>query len=69
MGAWQIPPEGGHMELPTGLYYQTMNGYQVQERLKKNDLIIIPIGSSENHPGKHEAQAEDDLLRVGQIQD
>jgi creatinine amidohydrolase/Fe(II)-dependent formamide hydrolase-like protein len=61
MGKWQIPPEGGHMELPTGLYYQTMNGFEVQERLKSNDLIIIPIGSSENH-GPNACAGEDTFL-------
>jgi len=25
MGNWQIPPAGGHMERPSGVYYQTMN--------------------------------------------
>jgi creatinine amidohydrolase len=49
MGKWELPPKGGHMELPTGIYYQTMTDRESQERLKKNDLIIIPVGSSENH--------------------
>ena len=49
MSKWTIPPEGGHMERPTGIYYQTMNGHEIEERLRKNDIIIIPIGSTENH--------------------
>jgi len=49
------------MELPTGIYYQTMNGHQIQERLKTNDLIIIPIGSSENH-GPNACTGEDTFL-------
>jgi len=35
MGKWQIPPEGGHMERPTGVYYQTMTMKQIRERLKE----------------------------------
>jgi creatinine amidohydrolase/Fe(II)-dependent formamide hydrolase-like protein len=61
MGTWEIPPKGGHMELPDGIYFQTMNGRQVQERLKENDLIIIPVGSTENH-GPHACAGEDTFL-------
>ena len=61
MGKWQIPPRGGHMDLPTGIYFQTMNGWQIGERLKQNDLIIIPIGSTENH-GPHACYGEDTFL-------
>jgi hypothetical protein len=32
-GKWQIPPAGGHMESPNGLYLQTMSMTQVNERL------------------------------------
>jgi creatinine amidohydrolase len=49
------------MELPTGIYYQTMTDRESQERLKKNDLIIIPVGSSENH-GPHACSGEDTFL-------
>jgi creatinine amidohydrolase len=49
------------MELPTGIYYQTMNGFEIEQRLKKNDLIIIPIGSTENH-GPHACSGEDTFL-------
>ncbi len=61
MGKWQIPPSGGHMERPTGLYFQTMDWTQIGERLKENDLIIIPVGSTENH-GPHACTGEDTFL-------
>jgi creatinine amidohydrolase/Fe(II)-dependent formamide hydrolase-like protein len=50
MGKWNLPPkEVGHMDKPNGIYLQTMSILQINERLKKNDVIIIPIGSTENH--------------------
>ena len=49
MGKWKLPPEGGHMDKPSKIYFQTMTKKDVEERLKKNDLIIIPLGSTENH--------------------
>jgi creatinine amidohydrolase len=49
------------MDLPSGIYYQTMNGHEIQERLKKNDLIIIPVGSTENH-GPNACSGEDTFL-------
>lgn len=49
MGKWQIPPEGGHMDKPSGIYFQTMTKRDVEERLKKNDILIVPLGSTENH--------------------
>jgi len=61
MGKWEIPPKCGNMELHTGIYYQTMNGYEVKERLKQNDLIIIPVGSTENH-GANACSGEDTFL-------
>ena len=61
MTKWSIPPDGGHMERPSGIYLQTMTGKEAQERLKKNDLIIIPIGSTENH-GPHACSGEDTFL-------
>jgi len=61
MSNWQFPPHGGHMERPSGLYFQTMTGKEYQERLKTNDLIILPIGSSENH-GPHACSGEDTFL-------
>jgi creatinine amidohydrolase len=61
MSKWKFPPPGGQMDLPTQIYYQTMNGHEIQERLKKNDLIIIPVGSSENH-GPNACSGEDTFL-------
>jgi len=61
MSRWELPPKGGHMELPTEIYYQTMTDRQAKERLEKNDLIIIPIGSTENH-GPHACSGEDTFL-------
>jgi creatinine amidohydrolase len=61
MGKWKLPPTGGHMEKQDGIYFQNMTMKQVQERLKKNDLIIIPVGATENH-GPHAAVGEDIYL-------
>lgn len=49
MSEWKLPPEGGHMESPSKVYFQTMTKVDVEERLKKDDVILIPIGSTENH--------------------
>jgi creatinine amidohydrolase/Fe(II)-dependent formamide hydrolase-like protein len=61
MDKWKIPPEGGHMEKPSGIYLQTMTGKQIEERQKQNDLIILPIGSTEAH-GPHACPGEDTFL-------
>ncbi len=61
MGRWQIPPEGGLMESAAKVYFQNMTGKEVAERLKKNDLIILPIGSTEAH-GPHANYGEDTYL-------
>jgi len=49
------------MEKPSGVYLQTMTGKEVADRLKKNDLIILPIGSTEAH-GPHACSGEDTFL-------
>ena len=49
MGNWTLPPTGGHMDKPSKIYFQTMTKHDVEDRLKKNDLIVIPLGSTENH--------------------
>lgn len=49
------------MEKQDGIYYQNMTMKQVEERVKKNDLIIIPLGATENH-GPHAAVGEDIYL-------
>jgi len=46
---WQIPPKGGNMEVNNGIYFQNMTNLDVAERLKTNDVLLIPVGSSENH--------------------
>ena len=49
MSKWRIPAAGGNMESNSGIYFQNMNNLQAAERLKKNDVILIPVGSTENH--------------------
>ena len=49
MSQWNFPPKGGYMEAPKKMYFQTMTKLDVAERLKKDDVIIIPVGSTENH--------------------
>ncbi|TKJ19912.1 MAG: creatinine amidohydrolase [Promethearchaeota archaeon Loki_b31] len=39
------------MDSPDGIYLQTMSIKEIEERLKVNDVIIIPLGSTENHGG------------------
>ncbi len=51
MSKWDLPPKGGIMDKPQGIYLQTMSITEIQERLKKNDVIIVPLGSTENHGG------------------
>ena len=58
---WEIPPKEGHLDKPSGLYLQNMTWKQVEKRLKENDLIIIPIGSTEAH-GPHACLGEDTFL-------
>jgi len=61
MGKWEIPPKGGHMDLADGIYFQNMTTKEVEERLKKCDLLLLPIGSTENH-GPHACYGEDTFL-------
>jgi len=61
MTKWQIPPDGGHMERPSGIYLQTMTGKEIMDRQKTNDMIIVPIGSTEAH-GPHACSGEDTFL-------
>jgi len=49
------------MESPSRTYFQNMTGSQIQERIKKNDLIVIPLGSTEPH-GPHACPGEDTYL-------
>ena len=61
MGKWQLPPKGGHMESTSKVYLQTMNMTEINERLKTNDVIIIPLGSTECH-GAGQPLGEDTFL-------
>ena len=61
MSKWEIPPKTAHMDLADGVYLQNMTWKQIQERLEKCDLIIIPVGSTENH-GPHACIGEDTFL-------
>jgi creatinine amidohydrolase/Fe(II)-dependent formamide hydrolase-like protein len=49
------------MDRATGIYLQTMTWKQVEARLKTNDIIIVPTGSTENH-GPHACSGEDTFL-------
>ena len=61
MGRWELPPKGGHMDLADGLYLQNMTWFQIEERLKVNDIIIVPLGSTEAH-GPHTCLGTDTFL-------
>ena len=61
MSNWNLPAKGGHMEAQDGIYYQNMTTKMVQERLKKNDVLLLPIGSTENH-GPSAPYGEDTYL-------
>lgn len=61
MGQWELPPKGGHMDLADGLYLQNMTWFQIEERLKVNDIIIVPLGSTEAH-GPHACLGTDTFL-------
>jgi 3-dehydro-scyllo-inosose hydrolase len=49
MGKWKLPPDGGHWDKPDKIYLQTMTKKDMEERLQKNDILIVPVGSTENH--------------------
>lgn len=57
-------PSPGEMDKP-GSYIQTTQKPIVQERLKKNDIVLIPLGSTEVH-GHHSVSAQD-LFQVTRI--
>src|SRR5438552_4112841 len=48
-GKWSLPPKGGHMDKRTGVYLQTMTMRDIEERLKTNDVLIVPLGATEAH--------------------
>ena len=39
----------GSMDKADGIYFQNMTGKEIEQRLKENDIIIIPVGSKEYH--------------------
>ncbi len=61
MGQWRLPPDGGHMDKADGVYLQNMTGKQVAERLRTDDIVIVPIGSTEFH-GANACYGEDTFL-------
>ncbi len=61
MGKWDLPPKGGHMDMASGIYFQNMTYRQIERRLEQNDIIILPIGSTEAH-GPHACPGEDTFL-------
>ena len=49
---WTLPPKGD-MDKPSGIYLQNMTMKDIRKRLKENDVLIVPIGSTECHgPGQ-----------------
>ena len=64
MSKWKLPPPGGHMDKPSGIYYQTMTKAEIEERLKINDILLIPVGSTEAH-GTAQPFGEDTFLVTG----
>ena len=49
---WHLPPEG-QMDKASGIYYQNMTMKELKERREVNDILIVPIGSTETHgPGE-----------------
>ncbi|MBI2842734.1 MAG: creatininase family protein [Armatimonadetes bacterium] len=61
MSNWNLPIRQGHMDKPDGVYFQNMTGKDIEERLEKDDIILIPIGSTETH-GPHAPYGEDTLI-------
>ena len=49
------------MEKPSKIYYQTMTKKDVEERLKVNDILLIPFASTENH-GDSQPYGEDGFI-------
>ena len=57
---WNLPPKGD-MDKASGIYLQNMNMTEIAERLEKNDVLIVPIGSTETH-GPGQALGEDTFM-------
>ena len=47
MTDWNLPPKGGHMDLPDGIYLQNMNIAEIKDRVKKNDVIRTKLARGE----------------------
>lgn len=58
LSEYQIPSPG-ELEKP-GCYLQLTHPDEIQERLTKNDIVLIPLGSTEKH-GPHSVFAQDTL--------
>lgn len=52
-------PSPGEMDKP-GCYIQTTHRKVIEERLKRNDVVLIPLGSTEVH-GDHSVSGQDTL--------
>lgn len=61
MTKWKFPVAKGHMEKNSGIYFQNMTNDDAKKRLEKNDVILIPVGSTENH-GPNAPYGEDTFL-------
>jgi 3-dehydro-scyllo-inosose hydrolase len=61
MSNWDLPRKFGKMESTDKIYYQTMTKLELEERLKVNDVILIPFGSTENH-GDSQPMGEDTFI-------
>ncbi|MEW5827134.1 MAG: 3-dehydro-scyllo-inosose hydrolase [Candidatus Bipolaricaulota bacterium] len=61
MAKWELPPKGGHMDRASNVYFQNMTGRAVRERLKVDDILLIPVGSTEAH-GDGAPYGEDTFL-------
>ncbi len=57
---WTFPTTG-YIESTEKLYYHTMTKKDVEEKLKVNDVVIIPVGSTEN-PGHAGHIGEDTFI-------
>ena len=61
MTKWTLPPQEGHMDKASGIYMQNLTGKELAQRVKDNDIIIVPVGSTEAH-GPHACYGEDTFL-------
>jgi 3-dehydro-scyllo-inosose hydrolase len=61
---YEIPPSGGEFDKP-GCYIQNTPRADVVENRRKNDIVIVPVGSTENH-GLH-SPSGDDTLNVARL--